>query len=225
MPCTPPFLSIYIKNLPPPRYLLQPSNNPRLQQLMPRFSRILYASADAAAPPAAVSVQSDLMVILAALLCALLCVVGLILMARCACIRRVTGGSPSSDKANKGVKKKNLQLLPRFSYSAGDGSGEGGGATTKFGSTECAICLGEFVEGDEVRVLPQCGHSFHVVCIDTWLRSHSSCPSCRQILVVARCQKWSHFPASTSSASCGGGPATGEDCNVKNSDTNHAQEM
>ncbi|KAJ6907803.1 hypothetical protein NC651_018292 [Populus alba x Populus x berolinensis] len=78
---------------------------------MPRFSRILSsdadagadADADAAAPPAAVNVQSDLMVILAALLCALLCVVGLILVARCACIRRVTGGSPSSDKANKGV--------------------------------------------------------------------------------------------------------------------------
>ena len=201
---------------------------------MPRFSRILSSDADAdagaAAPPAAVNVQSDLMVILAALLCALLCVVGLILVARCACIRRVTGGSPSSDKANKGVKKKNLQRLPRFSYSAGDGSGEGGGATTKFGSTECAICLGEFVEGDEVRALPQCGHSFHVVCIDTWLGSRSSCPSCRQILVVARCQKCSDFPASTSSASCGGGAATevelstGEDCNVKNSDTNHAQE-
>ncbi|KAJ6916590.1 RING-H2 finger protein ATL80-like [Populus alba x Populus x berolinensis] len=143
---------------------------------MPRFSRILSsdadADADAAAPPAAVNVQSDLMVILAALLCALLMRGG-----------AYFGGS--------------LCLHPPCYR------GEGGGATTKFGSTECAICLGEFVEGDEVRALPQCGHSFHVVCIDTWLGSRSSCPSCRQILVVARCQKCSDFPASTSSASCG----------------------
>lgn len=177
---------------------------------MPRFTRIL--NTKAAEPPAAVNLESDFVVILAALLCALICVVGLIAAARCAWLRRVTGGAsrgpPPQAKANKGVKKKNLQRLPRFSYSAGDGSGEGGGATTKFGSTECAICLGEFVEGDEVRALPQCGHSFHVVCIDTWLGSRSSCPSCRQILVVARCQKCSDFPASTSSASCGGGAAT-----------------
>ncbi|KAJ0086630.1 hypothetical protein Patl1_07137 [Pistacia atlantica] len=27
---------------------------------------------------------------------------------------------------------------------------------------------GEFIEGDEMRMLPQCGHGFHVVCIDKW---------------------------------------------------------
>ncbi|GAB2300476.1 hypothetical protein Dimus_034519 [Dionaea muscipula] len=36
---------------------------------------------------------------------------------------------------------------------------------------------GGFVAGDEIRMLPQCGRGFHVVCIDTWLVSHSSCPS------------------------------------------------
>ncbi|CAK7355508.1 unnamed protein product [Dovyalis caffra] len=200
---------------------------------MARVSRILTTAAE---PPAAVNVESDFVVILAALLCALICVVGLIAVARCAWIRRVTGGaaggSPSLAKANKGVKKKNLQLLPRFTYSAEGCSGEGGGATPKFGSTECAICLGEFVEGDEVRVLPQCAHGFHVVCIDTWLGSHSSCPSCRQILVVARCQKCGQFPASSSSfsASCDGGAdteielSTVEDRNANNCNTNHAHD-
>ncbi|XP_052186197.1 RING-H2 finger protein ATL64-like [Diospyros lotus] len=43
----------------------------------------------------------------------------------------------------------------------------------------CAICLCEFEEGEELRALPECGHSFHVACIDMWLYSHSTCPICR----------------------------------------------
>ncbi|KAL5569112.1 hypothetical protein UlMin_025687 [Ulmus minor] len=43
----------------------------------------------------------------------------------------------------------------------------------------CAVCLSEFEEGEELRTLPGCSHSFHVPCIDMWLYSHSSCPICR----------------------------------------------
>ncbi|KAK7386827.1 hypothetical protein VNO78_27164 [Psophocarpus tetragonolobus] len=43
----------------------------------------------------------------------------------------------------------------------------------------CAVCLGDFEEGEELRTLPECEHSFHVACIDTWLLSHWSCPVCR----------------------------------------------
>ncbi|MQM20387.1 hypothetical protein Taro_053405 [Colocasia esculenta] len=48
----------------------------------------------------------------------------------------------------------------------------------------CPICLTEFVEGDEIRVLLWCGHGFHAACIDLWLGSHSSYPSCSQFPVV-----------------------------------------
>ncbi|KAJ6698963.1 RING-H2 FINGER PROTEIN ATL51-RELATED [Salix purpurea] len=44
---------------------------------------------------------------------------------------------------------------------------------------ECAVCLSAFEEGEEVRQLPSCKHSFHATCIDMWLRSHSDCPLCR----------------------------------------------
>ncbi|GAA0148890.1 hypothetical protein Leryth_018158 [Lithospermum erythrorhizon] len=43
----------------------------------------------------------------------------------------------------------------------------------------CAVCLGEFEEGEVMRILPQCGHIYHVPCIDKWLASHSKCPLCR----------------------------------------------
>ncbi|KAJ4716432.1 RING-H2 finger protein [Melia azedarach] len=44
---------------------------------------------------------------------------------------------------------------------------------------DCAVCLLEFEENDYVRTLPGCSHSFHVDCIDIWLRSHANCPLCR----------------------------------------------
>lgn len=141
-------------------------------------------------PPTPNSLDSDVVVILAALLCALISVVGLALVARCAWIRRpssAAGGDPERQiPANKGLKKKVIRSLPKLSFS---------GASKERLPPDCPICLAEFAEGEEIRVLPQCGHGFHAGCVDTWLRTHSSCPSCRQILSAGRCQKCGGFPA------------------------------
>ncbi|XP_010541822.1 PREDICTED: RING-H2 finger protein ATL58-like isoform X2 [Tarenaya hassleriana] len=45
--------------------------------------------------------------------------------------------------------------------------------------TQCSVCLGEYHREDVLRILPYCGHSFHVNCIDIWLQQHSTCPVCR----------------------------------------------
>ncbi|KAH0470032.1 hypothetical protein IEQ34_001590 [Dendrobium chrysotoxum] len=47
------------------------------------------------------------------------------------------------------------------------------------GDRDCSVCLGEFRDGDSLRLLPKCSHAFHKSCIDTWLSSHSNCPLCR----------------------------------------------
>ena len=74
---------------------------------------------------------------------------------------------PAHKYEKKKKKKKN----------DGVGDGDGDGDDDEDGT--CAVCLGDFEEGEELRTLPECMHSFHVPCIDMWLYSHSSCPICR----------------------------------------------
>ncbi|KAF9603347.1 hypothetical protein IFM89_035017 [Coptis chinensis] len=148
-------------------------------------------------PQPPLAVDSDFVVILAALLCALICVVGLVAVARCAWLRRYTGDALRSQlhvAANKGLKKKILRSIPRLTFN-------GNGEEVNGKLVDCAICLTEFVDGDEIRVLPQCGHGFHVGCIDMWLGSHSSCPSCRRVLVFKRCKKCGGVPETSATSS------------------------
>ncbi|CAN6248860.1 unnamed protein product [Urochloa humidicola] len=66
------------------------------------------------------------------------------------------------------------------------------------GAADCPVCLGEFHDGELVRLLPKCGHAFHVPCIDTWLRAHVNCPLCRSDVLD---------PAVTAADTDGGGVA------------------
>ncbi|XP_027336827.1 RING-H2 finger protein ATL5-like [Abrus precatorius] len=45
--------------------------------------------------------------------------------------------------------------------------------------TQCVICLSEYKEKELLRIIPKCGHNFHLSCIDMWLRKQSTCPVCR----------------------------------------------
>jgi len=65
---------------------------------------------------------------------------------------------------------------------------------------DCAVCLCEFADDDKLRLLPTCGHAFHVPCIDAWLLSHSTCPLCRGSILAAEAD-YSYSSPSPSSAS------------------------
>ncbi|KAJ6856014.1 hypothetical protein NC651_040582 [Populus alba x Populus x berolinensis] len=126
--------------------------------------------------------ENSNMVIVLALLCAFLCALGIKSIARCAirCGHRIGFETPQQAASrlaaatNTGLMKSALGQIPVVTYESG----------LNIQATDCTICLGEFSEGEEVRVLPKCSHGFHVKCIDKWLLLHSSCPLCRQTLAL-----------------------------------------
>lgn len=51
---------------------------------------------------------------------------------------------------------------------------------------QCAICLAQFVSGDEISLScdSQCLHLFHRNCIFEWLVKHKECPYCRRLYLA-----------------------------------------
>lgn len=43
----------------------------------------------------------------------------------------------------------------------------------------CSICLEDLRENDEAIFLPGCNHSFHSICILSWLQKKPFCPNCK----------------------------------------------
>ncbi|KAL8516446.1 hypothetical protein ACS0TY_014922 [Phlomoides rotata] len=112
--------------------------------------------------------DSNMVIILAALLCALLCALGINSIVRC-----VLGCSHRTADAVAVRFSSDSRQIPVAVYKPG----------LDIPGSDCPICLGEFVQGEDVGIFPKCNHGFHVKCINRWLVSHSSCPNCRQPLV------------------------------------------
>ncbi|CAO2166846.1 unnamed protein product [Urochloa humidicola] len=129
------------------------------------------------------SFDTNMVIILAALLFALLFALGLNSLVRCLIrwARRAAAEPPDVEggaggrKGGGGLKRRALRSLPVEVY----------GAAAGVAADVCAICLGEFADGEKVRVLPRCAHGFHVPCVDAWLLSHDSCPTCRGTVLDA----------------------------------------
>ncbi|XP_037492561.1 RING-H2 finger protein ATL52 [Jatropha curcas] len=71
---------------------------------------------------------------------------------------------------NGGLDESIIKSITVCKYKKGDGFVDG---------SDCSVCLSEFQENEDLRLLPKCSHAFHLPCIDTWLKSHASCPLCR----------------------------------------------
>jgi E3 ubiquitin-protein ligase SDIR1 len=77
-------------------------------------------------------------------------------------------GMPQSE-----IERLPSYLVPAFKTPEG---GEDDEVTKK--KHQCPICLEQKAPGDTVRTLP-CLHTFHVNCVDRWLRIKPECPVCK----------------------------------------------
>lgn len=78
------------------------------------------------------------------------------------------------DVRSLGLEESVINSITVCKYKSGGGL---------FKGTECSICLNEFRDDENPRLLPSCIHAFHLPCIDTWLKSNVKCPLCRMNVI------------------------------------------
>ncbi|XP_062217322.1 RING-H2 finger protein ATL80-like [Phragmites australis] len=150
------------------------------------------AAAPADASDAAAAMGNYMVCDTVVLVC-LACASGLIVLAAAVCFRRAfaNGYAAAAVGENSDVAVANggrcglapsaLAAIPKLAYRRS--------AVAGAGWLQCAICLAVVRDGEAVRLLPACGHQFHVECIDLWLRSHATCPLCRRDVSEAAADK------------------------------------
>ncbi|XP_056174573.1 RING-H2 finger protein ATL67 [Syzygium oleosum] len=82
-------------------------------------------------------------------------------------------GSDADQGAAVGLDPSVINSYPKFAFSR-EGVGVGVGS-----STTCSICLCEYKDSEMLRMMPECRHFFHLLCLDAWLKLNGSCPVCR----------------------------------------------
>lgn len=119
--------------------------------------------------------KANTALILVVLFCALICALAfnsaIRYIIRLHCSRRRREGAENQKAELGGPAAEQTAEIPALIYSEG--------MKLTGAETECIICLSEFAIGEKIRVLDKCNHGFHLQCIQKWLISHSSCPTCR----------------------------------------------
>lgn len=86
--------------------------------------------------------------------------------------------------SRRGLDESTIRSIPVLQYKKGE---------VGRSDSECCVCLNEFQEAEKVRVIPNCGHAFHIDCIDVWLQNNANCPLCRNPISAAASPKLFSF--------------------------------
>lgn len=71
---------------------------------------------------------------------------------------------------SRGASTQQIDQLPTKTYTEGSMPED---------QKSCGVCLSDYENGEQLRTLPGCFHSFHKDCIDKWLQINKVCPVCR----------------------------------------------
>jgi len=97
----------------------------------------------------------------------------LVLLGLCICLPCVLILLRFMGDGQAGATENDIRNLPVKRYNSHEMQDAEGDRTT------CVVCMADFEEGEELRVLP-CSHEFHTQCVDRWLKVKRDCPLCRR---------------------------------------------
>ncbi|XP_072443383.1 E3 ubiquitin-protein ligase znrf3 isoform X2 [Chiloscyllium punctatum] len=84
--------------------------------------------------------------------------------------------------AVQALEKMETRKFKSKSKAPREGSCAASDTLSSSSTSDCAICLERYVDGEELRVIP-CTHRFHKKCVDPWLLQHHTCPHCRHNII------------------------------------------
>ncbi|KAJ9562641.1 LOW QUALITY PROTEIN: hypothetical protein OSB04_007801 [Centaurea solstitialis] len=96
-------------------------------------------------------------------------------------ISNLLGYNMNAGSTNRGASEDQILKLPTWKYKEIEPDLELGKSIIDSSNTECCICLAKYKEKEEMRQLG-CSHTFHMKCVDQWLKIVSCCPLCKQEL-------------------------------------------
>nr|XP_043616342.1 RING-H2 finger protein ATL56-like [Erigeron canadensis] len=76
------------------------------------------------------------------------------------------------------MSQEDIKKLPSYDFSLEEQE------SLEMDTNECVVCLEVFKTGEKCKILPNCNHSFHGECIDSWLIQTGACPICRAYVAI-----------------------------------------